>query len=391
MTISNGATMEIKKFDFHTPTRIVFGRGRLTDVAGEAASLGRRVLFVTTGAWSQPIVDLISERICDSGSVVAGQVETPAEPGPQAVDRAAAEAKAYLADVVIGIGGGSALDAAKGIAVVLALGGEAWSYVGRGKVDRPVLPVIAVPTTAGTGSETTPYAIFRNPELNRKAGIVSPFIAPRVAVLDPELTVGLPAPITAVSGIDAFAHALESFTSPTHNPVSDALARQALVLIGRHLIRAYHQGNDVEARSAMLLGSSLAGMAIAHAGTGLAHAVGATLGGFYPLEHGRVVGLTLPAAIRYNASAAGGLYVDVAEAIGLDTGGLSTAGAAQKLADHVGGWLNDMQLSASLAQLGVDRKDMPAMVKDTSTQNSIGNNIRSLDVAAIEAFYESLF
>ncbi len=283
------------------------------------------------------------------------------------------------------------MDSAKGVAVVLALGGKTWDYVGRGKVTQPVLPIIAIPTTAGTGSEVTPYAIFKNKEFHRKAGIISPYIFPKVALLDPALTLSLPPRLTAVSGIDAFAHALESYTSPTRNSMSDAVARKALELIGGSLEKAIEDGAYLQARENMLLGSTLGGMAIAHAGTGIAHALGATLGGFYGLEHGWLVGLALPEAIRYNTPVAQDRYAEVAQLTGHKNLGYDNEQLSALLAQQVEKWLQISGLKSTLRDLGVTRESFPAMIDDTSTQNSVGNNIRSVDREAILGFYERMY
>ena len=384
--------MQLRDFQYYMPVRLMFGKGTLSKIGEEVKMLGRRALVVSYGKneWAQENYCKICELLEEQSVEVAGFGTCDPEPGPESVDEIASQFSGLGIDVIVSMGGGSVLDAAKGVAVVLALGGKTWDYVGRGKVTQEVIPVIAIPTTAGTGSEVTPYAIFKNPELNRKAGIISPYIFPKLAILDPEVTVGLPNRLTAVSGIDAFAHALESFTSPIRNAMSDTASRQALRLIGRNLEKAIRQGDDVEARSAMLLGSSLAGIGIAHAGTGIAHAIGATLGGFYPLEHGWLVGLVLPEAIRYNTPIAKDMYFETARMIGLDVEVDSPEQASEKLALQVEEWLSMSGLSTRLSELGVQQDKVPAMIQDTSTQNSVGNNIRPVDRAAIESFYERL-
>lgn len=385
--------MQYKEFQYFMPVRLLFGKGTLAKLGEEAKTLGSRALVVSYGSndWAQEnyckICDILKEQSVD----VVGFGTIDPEPGPDNIDEVADQFINSDVDLIVSMGGGSVLDAAKGIAVVLALGGKTWDYVGRGKVPREVIPIIAIPTTAGTGSEVTPYAIFKNPQLNRKAGIISPYIFPKLAILDPEVTLGLPPRLSAVTGIDAFAHALESFTSPTRNLMSTNVSKLALELIGRNLTTAIQHGDNLEARSSMLYGSSLAGIGIAHAGTGIAHALGATLGGFYPLEHGWLVGLVLPDAIRYNIPIAKDLYYETAKVIGLEVDNVSSEEASEMLAVQVENWLNISGLDSRLSTLGVKRDMLSAMIEDTSTQNSVGNNIRPVDKAAIEAFYERLF
>jgi len=380
-------------FEFYMPAHVLFGVGRLKEIGKEVAAYGKRAVLITyeDSPWITVLIDNMREKLKSQGVELVGVGRVETEPEPKIVDEVASLFSEEQVEVVIGLGGGSVLDASKGLAVVLSKGGKTWDYVGREKVKDPVLPIVAVPTTAGTGSEVTPYAIFMKSDENRKAGIVSPYISPKVSILDPELTVRLPPRNTAISGIDAFAHAIESFTSPTRNTISSGVARQALKLIGRNLLTAYRDGEDMDARSAMLIGSSLAGIAIAHAGTGIAHAIGATLGGFYHRDHGWLVGIVLPEAIRYNTPVASELYYEVAEAIGLDVSGLTPEGASEKLAEQVDEWLDEMGLSATLKELGVSREKFPAMIEDTSTQNSVSNNIRQVNIEAIESFYERLY
>jgi alcohol dehydrogenase class IV len=382
-----------QNFSYYMPTRIMFGEGRFSELADVVEPFGRRALVVTykQSDWADTLRKQIEKSLKRRGLVYIGHVEVDSEPNPSSIDHIYQDIKSKNIDVILGLGGGSVLDASKGLAVLITKRGKTWDYVGRDKVNEEVVPIIALPTTAGTGSEVTPYAIFKNADLRRKAGIISYYIFPKVAILDPKLTASCPPYTTAVSGIDAFAHALESFTSPTGNQMSDAVARKALELIGCNLSKAVHDGDDLAARSAMLLGSTLAGIAIAHAGTGIAHALGATLGGFYPVEHGRLVGIVLPEAIKYNTAVAKRLYAEVADLIGLDVSGLPPEAASHKLADQVINWLDDFNLAAPLRSLGIDRSSFPAMIADTSTQNSVGNNIRPVDGSAIEEFYEKLF
>lgn len=385
--------MEIKNFQYSMPVRMVFGNGSFAHIGEEARNFGKRALIVSyrDSAWAAQSFEKIRSLLMDQSMEVVGFAGVEVEPTPDSIDALCKQWVIGDVDVIIGFGGGSVLDAAKAISVLLSSGGNTWEYVGRGKVKKEPIPVISIPTTAGTGSEVSPYAIFRHPQLNRKAGIISPFIFPKLAVLDPELTVGLPPRTTAVSGIDAFAHALESYTSPTRNAMSNVMSKEALTLIGKSLTAVIENGKDLEARSAMLLGSTLAGIGIAHAGTGIAHALGATLGGFYPLEHGWVVGLALPAAIRYNAPVANDLYADVCRLIGLDVDSAAPGAASELLARQVEKWLEMSGLSARLSSLGVERSQFPALIADTSTQNSVGNNINPVDRQAIEAFYDRLF
>lgn len=385
--------MQFRDFQYYMPVKLVFEKGGVGKLGEEAKKLGSRALVISYGSndWAQQNYCIICDLLQEYSVEVVGFATIDPEPGPDSIDRVADQFANLGVDIVVSMGGGSVLDAAKGVAVILTFGGKTWDFVGRGKVPGEVIPIIAIPTTAGTGSEVTPYAIFKNKALNRKAGIISPHIFPKIAILDPEVTLGLPSRLTAVSGIDAFAHALESFTSPIRNGMSVLASRQALALIGSNLKTAILHGDNLEARAGMLLGSSLAGIGIAHAGTGIAHAVGATLGGFYPLEHGWLVGLVLPEAIRYNTPVAKDLYHETARLIGLDVEGISPEETSEKLACQVEEWLDISGLATRLSSMGVQQEMIPAMIEDTSTQNSVGNNIRRVDKTTIERFYQRLY
>jgi alcohol dehydrogenase class IV len=242
------------------------------------------------------------------GKGVAHQVFTVSgEPTTASVQEGITLARAYSCDLVIGFGGGSCLDTAKAIAIMLTNPGELFDYlevIGRGKtLSRPSTPVIAIPTTAGTGTEVTRNAVLASPEQKVKASLRSPFMLPRVALVDPELTFSLPPPVTASTGMDALAQVVEPFVSIRANPLVDAFCREGMRRGGRSLLRAYQHGDDRNAREDMALTSLYGGLALANAGLGAVHGFAAPLGGMFTAPHGAVCARLLPPVMKINIQA----------------------------------------------------------------------------------------
>jgi alcohol dehydrogenase class IV len=276
-------------FTFNTTPSVIFAPGALGGL-GEVAALrlGPRVLVVTdAGLVRAGLVDAAVQSLTRSGVAVEVYEGVVADPPEAVVLEAAAQARAFDATGIVGLGGGSSLDVAKLVAL-LVRGGEALPHIyGVGLAKGPRLPLLLAPTTAGTGSEVTPISIVTT-GAHEKKGVVSPVLLPDVALLDPELTLGLPPAATAATGIDAMVHAIEAYTSasPNNNPVSRALACEALRLLGRNIRRAVHDGRDLDARSAMLLGSLLAGQAFANSPVAAVHALAYPIGGHFGVPHG---------------------------------------------------------------------------------------------------------
>ncbi|MGJ3261640.1 MAG: iron-containing alcohol dehydrogenase [Salinarimonas sp.] len=293
-----------------TPT-IVFGAGAIARLGSLASGrLGPRVLVVSdAGLVAAGLVAPAIAALEEAGIAVALFTDVVADPPESVVEAAAAAARAHRASGVVGIGGGSSLDVAK-LAALLAGSGEplADAY-GVGKAAGPRLPLLLAPTTAGTGSEVTPISIVTT-GAHTKMGVVSPLLLPDIALLDPDLTLGLPAPVTAATGVDAMVHAIEAFTSasPNANAVSKALAREALRLLGGAIADACRDGADRAARGAMLLGSMLAGQAFANAPVAAVHALAYPLGGRFGIPHGLSNALVLTQVMRFNLPAAEAAY-----------------------------------------------------------------------------------
>jgi alcohol dehydrogenase class IV len=293
----------MSKFEFAAPMRIIFGRGEFGRVGELAAAMGRKAMVIYNGPGG---VDRLAQSLSAVQISVAlwRQRGEPVVADVDAATRIACESDAGL---VIGLGGGSAIDAAKAVAALLANGGSAAEYmevVGRGqKITRQSIPWIAIPTTAGTGAEATRNAVIGLPERRFKASIRSELMLPRVALIDPELGVDVPADVTARSGADALCQLIESYTSTGAGAMTDALALQGMTLASRSLLRAFRDGRDLSAREDMAMAALLSGMCLTNAGLGAVHGFAAPLGANFPVPHGTVCAALLPHVIAGNVAA----------------------------------------------------------------------------------------
>lgn len=298
----------MSKFEFFGVGRIVFGRGQVARLGELAAPFGRAALLAYNG--DEPgrggPVDRVS-ALLDAQGIRTTHVRQRGEPTVDDIDGALEIARAAACDLVIGLGGGSAIDAAKAVAGLLANGGAALDYmevIGKGrKITTPATPWIAIPTTAGTGAEATRNAVIGDPAGKFKASIRSELLLPRVALVDPELGAGVPPAVTASSGMDALCQLIESYTSIGANAMTDALALQGIPLAARSLRRAYADGGDLDAREEMAMAALLSGIALTNAGLGAVHGFAAPLGANFPVPHGTVCAALLPHVIRANVRA----------------------------------------------------------------------------------------
>lgn len=338
--------------------RAVSGPGALAGLGLEAKALagsGGAVLLVADPG-VPALADIAEAQLTSADLAVVRYAEVTGDPKAAQVEAAAELARANAVRLVVGLGGGSALDVAK---LAGAVAGAAAPVLDYALAARPLpvtaLPVIAIPTTAGTGSEATRVAIFSRPDSEGAGGAKlwawGPELLPRLAILDPEMTVGLPPSLTAATGIDALVHAIEAATNRNAHSFSQAPALQAVRLIARSLRRAVAQGDDLEARGEVQLAAFLAGQAIDTAGTGVAHALGHALGSLGGVHHGRAVGLSLAVALEANAEAAPARHGAVARAMGLEG---SDAQAAKHLPGRYERLLEEVGLDRDLSGLGLD-------------------------------------
>jgi alcohol dehydrogenase class IV len=384
----------IGAFTFNTSQRIVFENGSAALIAEHASAfLGDRPFLITDpGIVSLGLQEACETSLRGSGRALACYSEVVADPPRALVDAAVEAARVHGASSVVGFGGGSSLDVAKLVALLLGSGehlDEAW---GVGNAKGPRLPLILVPTTAGTGSEVTPISIITVGE-EEKRGVVSPFLLPDLAVLDPLLTLGLPGPVTAATGIDAMVHAIEGYASKSanNNPVSRTLAVEALRLLGANIEKAVTTPGDIDARGAMLLGSMLAGMAFANSPVAAVHALAYPIGGTFHVPHGLSNALVLPHVLRFNNDVAAITYAEIAPEVFPDLSMVSDpAERAGQFADRLADLAIRLGLQTRLRDVGIGEGDVPKLARDAMKQTRLlVNNPRDLGEADALAIYRA--
>ena len=358
------------------------------------AEIGTRILLVTDpGMVATGIIDRVSDVLQATGVEITLFAEVEADPPEAVIEAAAASARAASVEGVVGLGGGSSLDVAK-LAALLAVGQESLADVyGVGNARGPKLPLILVPTTSGTGSEVTPISIVTTGK-SEKMGVVSPVILPEIAVLDPELTLGLPAHVTAATGIDAMVHAIEAYASvsPNNNPVSRTLAKEALRLMGGALERAVMTPDDIEARTDMLLGSMLAGQAFANSPVAAVHALAYPIGGHFKVPHGLSNALVLPHVLRFNAVTAPEPYAEIAAFAFPALEGLTSQAAASAFIEAMQDLSQTCGLQQHLREVGIAQDDLPLLAHDAMNQTRLlVNNPRVMSEQDALAIYEAAF
>ena len=384
----------MQSFEFNTVARIINGAGSALELEVQCRRLKieRPLLVTDPGLMSIGLIQPILAALEKAGlnALVFDQVR---EDPPEATVQAASEvARRGNVDGVIAVGGGSSMDVAKVVAVLLGGRQRLSDIYGVGQVVGGRLPLILVPTTAGTGSEVTPVAVITTGETT-KAGISSPVLLPDVAVLDAALTVGLPPAITAMTGVDAMVHAIEAYTSRhKKNPLSDNAAVKALALLSRNIRTAVHDGGNREARENMLLGACLAGQAFANAPVGAVHALAYPLGGHYHIPHGLSNSLVLPSVLAFNASHASERYAELAEVvIGAPVTGSASAKSAA-LTAALRQLVDDVNLPATLQQAGVKESDLELLASDAMLQQRLlMNNPREVSYEDTLSIYRAAY
>ena len=377
-------------FTFQVPSNILFENGASRKVADLAAAFGaQRILLVTDrGVRDAGLTRAAEDALRDAGLDRVVFEDVVADPPSEVIERAVALCRDERIDLVLSIGGGSALDTAKLVAYLAESGDRLDDIYGVGLAKGERLPLLLVPTTAGTGSEVTPIAIVTTPTTEKK-GVVSPRLLPDWAILDPELTLGLPSHVTAATGIDAMVHAIEAYTSRhKKNPMSDQLARQALALLSQNIREVCRNGQNLEARSQMLLGSMLAGMAFANAPVAAVHALAYPIGAIFHVPHGLSNALVLMGVLRFNLPAAEALYAELAPIIDPEAAGLPVAEAASRFVEGLAAICRDCKVPASLAEVGVRESDLPKLAEDAMKQTRLlVNNPREVTYADAFAIY----
>jgi len=381
-------------FSFNSPLTLIIAPGSALNLASPCNKLAvRRPLVVTDpGLMSiglvQPLVDAMI--IAGLAPVIFDQVRE--DPPETVIEQALAAGLADQVDGVIAIGGGSSMDVAKVVAVLLKGQQTLTELYGVDQIRSPRTPLICVPTTAGTGSEATPVAVITTGETT-KAGISSVQLIPDVAILDPDLTLGLPAAVTAMTGIDAMVHAIEAYTSTLKkNPLSDIFAQQALQLLSKSLPLVLQEPDNRKARADMLLGAHLAGQAFANAPVAAVHALAYPLGGHYHIPHGLSNSLVLPSVIAFNMPVAQAHYAELAPFVTQAAMPESEQARAQLFVASLEALINDSQLPTSLEAAQIPAGDLPLLAREAMLQQRLlVNNPRPLDEADALAIYQAAY
>jgi alcohol dehydrogenase len=378
-------------FDFHPPTRVVFGPGslqRLGEVVREYG--GTRVLLVTdAGLWAAGHPQRARDILAPAGAEVFLFDAVEENPTTKHVGLCLDFAKRHAIDFLVAVGGGSAMDCAKGVNFLLTNGGKMADYKGSGLAKKPMLPSVGVPTTSGTGSEAQSYALIADEKSHIKMACGDRKAAFRAAILDPELTVSQPAVVTAVTGIDAMTHAIESYVCTRRSLLSQALSREGWRLLSGSFERVLRSPRDLIARGQMQLGANFAGMAIENSMLGAAHASGNPLTAHYGVTHGIAVGIMLPHVIRLNVQAVGHLYGDLVHEIGLLNGDGEAAGDV--LADRILGYMQAAGLPTRLRDCGVSDGIFEVLADEAVQQWTGKFNPRPVGEAEFLALYRAAY
>ncbi|HDY7967963.1 TPA: L-threonine dehydrogenase [Vibrio vulnificus] len=376
---------------FFIPTLNLMGAGCLKDAADSIKAQGfTKGLIVTDKILNQigvvkQVQDLLSERHVET------VVFDGTQPNPTIgnVNAGLALLKQNECDFVISLGGGSPHDCAKGIALVAANGGKIADYEGVDKSAKPMLPLIAINTTAGTASEMTRFCIITDEERHIKMAIVDKHTTPLISVNDPELMLAKPASLTAATGMDALTHAVEAYVSIAATPITDAVAIKAIELIQAHLRTAVAHGDDIEAREQMAYAQFMAGMAFNNASLGYVHAMAHQLGGFYDLPHGVCNAILLPHVQRYNAQVCPERLRDVAKAMGVKVEGMSAEQGAEAAIDAIVALAKDVGIPAGIRELGAKSEDIPTLA-DNALKDACGfTNPKQATHEEISAIFEA--
>ncbi len=378
----------MKEFTFTVPQNIIFGHNSLTRLPELLKNCDTKKVLIISGPnlKRQGMVDKVKDLI--GAATIECEVFTDVEANPSVttVEAAAKVYKQCQADSIVAFGGGSPMDVAKAVAVIAKYGGDIREYEGADKVPGPVVPLIAIPTTAGTGSEVTAFSVITDVERNYKLTVFSYELLPAYAILDPDLIMSMPASVAAACGADALVHAIEAYLSRAASPFSDAMAEKAMELIGGSIRRFYANRHDESAAEAMLAGSMFAGIAFAWARLGNVHAMSHPVSAFFHVPHGTANAVLLPFVLEYNALADQGRYETIYRYIRRSSDPISGF-TPEQLVEEVRKLNNELGIPANLSSVGVTPEQIPLMAADAVKSGNISVNPRETVVADLEALY----
>ncbi|PYV41258.1 MAG: alcohol dehydrogenase [Acidobacteria bacterium] len=380
----------MRPFDFQSRTRVVFGEGAIGGLGDLARQLGfRRTLLVADrGLLACGYVEKASKLLIASGVEVIAFHDFAANPDSSMIEAGRNFASSLAIDSIIGLGGGSSMDCAKGINFVLTNGGRIHDYQGYGKAPKPLLPMIGIPTTAGTGSEAQSYALISDVRSHMKMACGDPKAAFRIALLDPCLTVSQPPDVTAATGFDALAHTVETYVTSKRNPISEFFSREAWRLLERNFEGVLAEPKDLEARGAMQLGAYYAGVAIENSMLGATHACANPLTAHYGTTHGVAIAMLLPHVVRWNAVVAESRYQELLQ---LTASSPSRDHSAESLALRLEQLVKVGGLPLRLSAASIPKKDLPQLAEEASLQWTGRFNPRPLDAHGALEIYECAY
>lgn len=379
----------MKEFSFSIPQEIIVGKGSLAKLPEAAEKLGGKHGFIISGPHlnKMGIVASCSKSLENAGIKVDAYTETEGNPSVETVEKAAAAFCKSGADFIIALGGGSPMDVAKAVGVVARYGGSITEYEGGGRVPGDIIPLIAIPTTAGTGSEVTAFSVITDHSRNYKLTVFSYKLIPAYAILDPELLTTAPVSVAAACGIDAMVHALEAYISKAASPFSDAMAEKALELIGKNIRRYVADRTDIEAAEAMITGSLFAGIAFSWARLGDVHAMSHPVSAYFDVPHGVANAILLPTIVEYNALADHGKYFKLFNYISLTP--VSEAEFEPFMLVDLLKELNEqLGIPGSLGEVGVTADKFDTMADDAMKSGNIAVNPRSTTKKDVLSLYE---
>ncbi len=376
--------------NFKTPGVIEIGIDAIKKLGEKVESLGGKKVFIITdeGIEKAGILKKVKKPLEEKGYDVGYYTKVIPEPPIDKIQEIVDVVKEGGFDLLVGLGGGSSLDVTKVVSVMVTNEGEIEDYIGTDKVEKPGLPKVLIPTTSGTGSEATPIAVLTDVKEELKKGVVSPYLFADVALVDPCLTLTVPPKITANTGMDALIHAIEAFIAKKSNVFTDSIAIQAIKLISSNLRTAVTEGDNLEARYNMSLGSLMAGVAFANAGVGAVHALAYPLGGQFHLPHGMANTLMLRYVMEYNIVSRIEKFTKIAEAMGEKVAGLSIREAAQKALDAMIYLAEDIGVPTKLRQVNIPKDAIPKLAEaGIKVTRLLSNNPRNLTQKDLEDIY----
>lgn len=379
---------------FQTISKIIYGYGAVSTLGAEVKRLGgNRVLIITDKGLAknnvhQPVIDALNEA--NIPNIIFSEVQL--DPTPAAVEKCVEVIKEFKADLLVGIGGGSALDSTKGASLLATHGGPLDKYYGMHLVPSACIPTILIPTTAGAGSEMTSICVLTDSFTNSKKGIVSEYLYTKMILLDPELTLTLPPNYTAYTGLDAFVHAMESYVSKNATPFTEGSALQAMQMIAENICEAYSNGSNKEARAQMLYASSIAGMAFSNTQNGVIHAIGMAVPATHHIPHGLLMAAITPMGIKFNSRSAPEKYAKIADILGCKCGNKDIYEHAASAADAFKILMKKLGVKPGLAAYGVKPEEIRGIAElAASTRRLMDSNPRDASPDELEDLIKENF